>query len=331
MKSTGIPQISALLAALVLAVPACVTETGAEGSDPESVAQNSAELEQQAGDGPGAKNRGRGMRKAMSKHFADADADGNGQITRQEMEKSVATRFGKVDSDGDGALSVEELTAMSRAHRGQFASKRGRFGKGQGSNQMGDKMRGRMRAAIDTNDDGQVTLEEFSAHALKRFEASDADGNDVVSLEEMESSAKAWKGRRGGQGKHGRKGHGLQRLLEADTNSDGQITRAEAQASRGARFDELDQNNDGVLGEDERRYKKGRFGSSRDGEGRGQGFGRMDQNQDGEVSRDEFLARPDRIFERLDENHDDVISAEELKANPMNHRKGRRGSARVGR
>ncbi len=331
MKSTGIPQVSALLAALALAVPACVTETGPEGSDPESVAQDSAELQQQASNGPSAKNRSKGMREAMTKHFADADGDGNGQITRQEMEKSVAARFAKVDSDGDGTLSTEELTAMSRAHRGQFASKRGRFGKGQGPHKMGDGMRGRMRAAIDTNEDGKVTLDEFSAHALQRFETSDADGNDAVSLEEMKSSPKAWKGRRGGHGKQGRKGDGLQRLLEADSNDDGQITKAEAVASRAARFDELDQNQDGVLGEDERRYQEGRRGASRDGESRRQGFGRMDQNDDGQVSRDEFLARPDRMFERLDENNDDVISAEELKAEPMNHRKGRRGSARVGR
>jgi Ca2+-binding EF-hand superfamily protein len=317
-----------MLAALALALPACVADTGPEGSDPESAAQSSAELEQQANDGPAAKNRGRGMRDGMKRHFADADADNDGQITRQEIEKSVAARFAKVDSDGDGALSTDELTAMKKAHRSKLAGKRGRSGKGMGA----DKRPGKMLKRIDTNDDGTVSLDEFSSHALQRFEKADADGNDVVTMKEMESSAKAFKGHRGGKkGKRGHKGGGMARLLEADSNDDGQITKAEAEAHRGAKFDELDQNNDGVLGPDERPAKKGRRGSPRDGEGRGKGMSRMDQNQDGQVSRDEFLAGTARMFERHDKNKDDVISADELKAKPMNHRKGRRGSARVGR
>ena len=107
------------------------------------------------------------------------------------------------------------------------------------------------------------------------------------------------------QGRGARQGpSALAMLYAADTNGDGAVTRAEAQAARALMFQRLDTNDDGYLSEADRDGAVRRDARPRPR--------RADTNNDGRISRDEMMSQPYRGFDRIDSNHDDVISAEEL-------------------
>jgi hypothetical protein len=119
---------------------------------------------------------------------------------------------------------------------------------------------------------------------------------------------------RGGKGKPGRM---MKHLLEADANDDGQITKAEAEAFKSAKFAELDKNGDGVLGDDERPRRGGGDKAPKPGR-----MHMADADGDGKVTKAEFIAGTSRWFERLDADGDEVITKQELE--DANGRMGRR-------
>jgi hypothetical protein len=103
-------------------------------------------------------------------------------------------------------------------------------------------------------------------------------------------------------------GGALAMLQAADANGDGAITRAEAQAARGALFDRLDADHNGYLSEAER------ANANRQGSQARRGLEGADTNNDGRISRAELMAQPYRGFDRLDRNDDGIVSAEEIEA-----------------
>jgi hypothetical protein len=98
----------------------------------------------------------------------------------------------------------------------------------------------------------------------------------------------------------------LERLMAADTNGDGAITKAEARAAREAAFARLDTDGDGFIAADERAGKAGKKGKG--------GFGGGDTNGDGKISKAEFMAAPYRAFDRFDTNKNDILEASEIAA-----------------
>ena len=86
----------------------------------------------------------------------------------------------------------------------------------------------------------------------------------------------------GGKGGHG---HMAERLKAADTNGDGLISRAEAQAALprlAKHFDQIDVNHDGQISPEELKAAHQAMKNAM--------FDRMDANHDGVISRDEFNA-----------------------------------------
>ena len=113
------------------------------------------------GEGRGAGNR---------PSFETLDADGNGEVTKAEMQAAADARFASADTDGDGFLSVEELTA-------------------QASERMGARIE-KMIERRDANDDGKLSRDELRPNEErmeKRFARIDADGNGAISKEEFEA------------------------------------------------------------------------------------------------------------------------------------------------
>jgi len=99
----------------------------------------------------------------LIENFAEADADGNGQISRDELTKmrdkyaamekgfgpaseSILKRFPEADTNKDGKLSREEFEAFRKANPGAMRQA------------LLEK-----HPEIDTNGDGQVSDEEFNA------------------------------------------------------------------------------------------------------------------------------------------------------------------------
>jgi hypothetical protein len=88
-----------------------------------------------------------------------------------------------------------------------------------------------------------------------------------------------------------------------DTNRDGAITRAEAEAARADLFSRLDRDADNHLDEAERSLGEGaRVSADADADG------------DNRLSRNEFMGQPYRVFDRLDLDSDGVLSAAEIEA-----------------
>lgn len=116
--------------------------------------------------------------------FEEVDTNGDGKITRDEMQARAGARFGEADSDGDGAISRDEMVARAMARV--------------------EKRIDRMMDRMDADDDGKITEAEMQQMRGKRMERMikwmDKDGDGALSKEEF------GKGHR--KGHHGKKGKG---------------------------------------------------------------------------------------------------------------------------
>ncbi|QFT93795.1 transaldolase/EF-hand domain-containing protein [Roseovarius sp. THAF9] len=115
--------------------------------------------------GQAASDEGKGPRHS----FEDLDANGDGQLTREEMQAHMKARFDAADTDGDGVMSLEEMQA-----RGQ---------------ERAAKRAGKMIERLDTDGDGGVSFEEAQARrGGKMFDRADADGDGAISKAEFDTA-----------------------------------------------------------------------------------------------------------------------------------------------
>lgn len=146
--------------------------------------------------GAAADARGEGRERPA---FSELDANGDGQLTLEEMQAHRAAhgaaRFEASDTDGDGALSREEVLAAAQGRSEERA--------------------GRMFDRMDADSDGTLTQAEIEAGRPQRgdgegrrgrggpermFERADADNSGGLSAEEFEALGQRG-GKRGG-GRH---------------------------------------------------------------------------------------------------------------------------------
>lgn len=110
-------------------------------------------------------------------YFKKADADGNGMLSRVEVEKSVprlAMTFDQADANKDGQLSRGELNAWKKAHRAERHAKAAERFKhadtdGDGAISRAEAEKNAPRLAqkfdlIDGNRDGKLTQDELRAY-----------------------------------------------------------------------------------------------------------------------------------------------------------------------
>lgn len=141
------------------------------------------------------------------------------------------------------------------------------------------------RMQLDADKDGLIDRAE-AAKAPKlasMFDRLDKDKDGKLSAEEraqmrgMRHRGDGHGGKRGGmRGSH-------DRMLAADTDKDGRVSRAEAQAAQakfGDRFEQMDVNKDGYL---DRADMQARFAQRR-----GECFAKADADKNGQLSRAEF-------------------------------------------
>ena len=121
--------------------------------------------------------------------FEELDMDGDGQITKDEMEGQAAARFGSADTDGDGKLSADEMAGHMRARMLERMTHRAE----------------QMIARQDGDGDGMLSFEEMRTGRMGRmFERHDEDGDGAISAGEFAAIGEM----RRGSISEGRKGHG---------------------------------------------------------------------------------------------------------------------------
>ncbi len=158
-----------------------------------ALAQMSGEMHEGHGMGMKAPQTRAEVEARVKEHFAKADANGDGVITKAEadsfhdrMRAEMADRmFAKIDTDKDGKISRAEFDAH---HQG------GHDGEGKGMHHRGEGMKGGMDmfAKADANGDGKVTLAEANTAALAMFDKADANKDGTVTPEERRAAMKGW-------------------------------------------------------------------------------------------------------------------------------------------
>ena len=124
--------------------------------------------------------------------FATVDADGNGEVTQDEMRAQAEARFARSDTDGDGVVTRDEMIARMQARQAE------RFG----------RIADRMIERSDDDGDGAVSLSEMmppERTQARMFKRLDKDGSGTISQEEFAEMRQMREGR--GHGKGPRRWH----------------------------------------------------------------------------------------------------------------------------
>lgn len=99
--------------------------------------------------------------------FEELDANGDGQVTQEEMQAQRSQRFTNADTDRDGQLSVEEVQAARQQRTNDRVAK--------------------MFEKHDANNDGYLSEDELpkQRRADKMFDRIDADNSGGISEQEF--------------------------------------------------------------------------------------------------------------------------------------------------
>lgn len=113
--------------------------------------------------------------------FQELDANGDGQVTKDEMLAHRNQKFTNADADGDGQLSVEEMQAATQAKANERVTK--------------------MFEKHDANQDGYLSQDELPKprKADKMFDRVDVDNDGAISEQEYADA-------KGKMGRHHKKG-----------------------------------------------------------------------------------------------------------------------------
>jgi len=155
------------------------------------------------------------VQSRVQARFARADVDKDGFVTREEAqarraggrqriragrEERRAALFARLDGNRDGVLSREEFEAPGA--RGAGAGDGPRGGRlGQRTRHRGGAVAGglggRGFAALDSDRDGRVSLQEAQSAALRMFDRADANRDGTVTPDERRAAREAFRARRG--------------------------------------------------------------------------------------------------------------------------------------
>jgi len=164
-------------------------------------------------------------------------------MSRAEVVQIVREHFGKMDADKNGAITKTEIDGLHTEMFNDFKGFRG------GHMTMGDPSAAFDQ--VDANNDGSISRDEFAAAREQRFERRIERREEIKDGDKSPKEGKEV--RRHVMRMHGPGRFGGRMIVMADTNSDGQITLAEAEAMALQHFDQMDANKDGQITPEERR------------------------------------------------------------------------------
>lgn len=101
----------------------------------------------------------------------EAEGNADGGISAEKHASTAGKRFEMMDKNGDGKITAAEISSSHGAESIVWANH---------PESPAEKIRN-----LDTNRDGVLTVSEYSAGSQKMFRILDADGNGVLTPEEM--------------------------------------------------------------------------------------------------------------------------------------------------
>lgn len=166
-------------------------------------------------------------------------------MTRAEVVQKVREHFDQMDTNKDGAVTTAEIDQSRDKMFRDFKA----FDGGHVIT-MGDPNAAFDR--LDANKDGSISRDEFAKAREERIERR------VERRDQLKDTPKEGKEvRRHVMRMHGPGGFGGSRMIVmADTDKDGRITQAEAEALALQHFDQMDSNKDGQVTREERRASR---------------------------------------------------------------------------
>ncbi len=146
-----VPVMVTICAAALL-LGACGHERGGRGGPPGGF-----------GPGGGGPMMGGGEVQARELQLRRFDADADGTITRVELDQVIKVDFTGADKNNDGQLDPAETRAVNE----RLLTQR------------------EISPIIDWNADGHIMMDEFAAQWRTLFSRADADGDGIVTAEEL--------------------------------------------------------------------------------------------------------------------------------------------------
>ncbi len=121
--------------------------------------------------------------------FAGANAAAADDVDQSER---AAKMLAKADADGDGAVSRDELTAwreqiFARIDRNNDGALNDGDRRGRGARRIGERI-DELEPVFDIDGDGSISRTEFVGGPTQFFDFADADGDDVVTADELKTA-----------------------------------------------------------------------------------------------------------------------------------------------
>lgn len=148
-----------------------------------------------------------GVPYPVSTWFAEADQNGDGRLTREELRADAMAWFKVLDVNGDGQIDMPESTRwedtlvpeITRSGAGRVLTQRGRRFQPLGRNELDTQSQGAAPYSLinephpirgaDADLSFSVSAAEFQAAADRRFGVLDVDGDGVVRLVDLKPTA----------------------------------------------------------------------------------------------------------------------------------------------
>lgn len=233
--------------------------------------------------------------------IAQHDDNADGRLDWTEFQTFRRARFDATDADRNGTVDIEEYVREFDTRRMQTLQRE--------RDSQAEQTRTRF-AALDTNKDGTISRAEFAASGERVF----IEGGKVLAALEDGSDTALRARNRNALAPTSHTAEGFLALY--DTNSDGQVTRAEFDAHRNEQFARTDANGNGHIdaseyhAEFEARMdaRMAELAKLPDTQSRVR-YGALDTDKDGRMTFAEYQVSGKRTFDAADRNKDGIVDA----------------------
>lgn len=184
-----------------------------------------------------------------------ADLNNDGHVTAEEFERFHEALFAQADADNNGRLDRDEVLALPnhrRARGGQTPPAPGtewRSGKRDRKDRVSRSPED-IFTTLDGNQDGKLERNEVPQGMARHFDRLDANSDDGVTLEEFKEAK---------PDREAMRKRFEERFKTMDENADGKIQKSEATGRMSEKFDALDANSDGAIDKTELEALRSRF------------------------------------------------------------------------